>query len=179
MNVLAAFGCHSTSRVFAPPIPRRFSRMSDSTDTLSAIACGDAAVLEALTETSLNTLEQSGLDLKTYTMIRIAALVAVDAAPVSYAITVEAAMDVLEPEDVESVLVALAPVVGCARIAAASSNFLDAFFDEAEDDDEFVEVENDSGEHVSIQMVDQVPEFNMPEATDEAFADGERELETV
>ena len=153
--------------------------MSDSTDTLSAIACGDAAVLEALTETSLNTLEQSGLDLKTYTMIRIAALVAADAAPVSYAITVEDAMDVLEPEDIESVLVALAPVVGSVAIAAASSNILDAFFDEAEDDDEAMEVENDPAEHISIQMVDQVPEFYMPEETTEAFADGERELEAV
>ena len=153
--------------------------MSDSTDALSAIACGDAAVLEALTETSLNTLEQSGLDLKTYTMIRIAALVAADAAPVSYAITVEDAMDVLEPEDIESVLVALAPVVGSVAIAAASSNILDAFFDEADDDDEVVEVESDSAERVSIQMVDQVPEFRMPEETDAEFADDERELEAV
>ena len=153
--------------------------MSDSTDTLSAIACGDAAVLEALTETSLDTLEQSGLDLKTYTMIRIAALVAADAGPVSYAISVEAAMEVVEPEDIESVLVALAPVVGSARIAAASSNILDAYFDEAEDDDEVMEVENDPAEHASIQRVDQVPGFNMPEETDEAFADAERELEAV
>jgi 4-carboxymuconolactone decarboxylase len=150
--------------------------MSDSTDILSAIACGDTAVYEFLADTSLNTLEQSGLDPKTYTLVRIAALVAMDAAPVSYAITVEAAMEVVEPDDIRSVLIALAPVVGSARIAAASSNILDAYFDETDDDDE---VENDSSERVAFQILDEVPEYDMAEDATETLADDQRELEAV
>jgi 4-carboxymuconolactone decarboxylase len=149
--------------------------MSDSTDILSAIACGDTAVYEFLADTSLNTLEQSGLDPKTYTLVRIAALVAMDAAPVSYAITVEAAMEVLEPDDIRSVLIALAPVVGSARIAAASSNILDAYFDETDDD----EVEDDSSERVAFQILDEVPEYDMAEDATETLADDQRELEAV
>jgi hypothetical protein len=123
---------------------------------LSAIACGDAEVLEALTDSSLNTLEQSGTDLKTYTMVRIAALIAMDAAPVSYAITVEGAAEVLEPEEIQSILVALAPVVGSARIACAASNILDVYFDELveeEDDDEigFVQMEGGVEEAVAAE----------------------------
>jgi 4-carboxymuconolactone decarboxylase len=149
--------------------------MSDSTDILSAIACGDAAVYEFLADTSLNTLEHSGLDLKTYALVRIAALVAMDAAPVSYAITVEAAMEVVEPDDIRSVLIALAPVVGSARIAAASSNILDAYFDETDDD----EVEDDSSERVAFQILDEVPEYDMAEDATETLADDQRELEAV
>jgi 4-carboxymuconolactone decarboxylase len=149
--------------------------MSDSTDILSAIACGDTAVYEFLADTSLNTLEQSGLDPKTYTLVRIAALVAMDAAPVSYAITAEDAMEAVEPDDIRSVLVALAPVVGSARIAAASSNVLDAYFDEADDD----EVENDSSERVAFQILDEVPEYDMAEDATEELADDQRELEAV
>jgi 4-carboxymuconolactone decarboxylase len=145
--------------------------MSDSTDILSAIACGDTAVYEFLADTSLNTLEQSGLD----PLVRIAALVAMDAAPVSYAITAEDAMEAVEPDDIRSVLVALAPVVGSARIAAASSNVLDAYFDEADDD----EVENDSSERVAFQILDEVPEYDMAEDATEELADDQRELEAV
>jgi hypothetical protein len=140
---------------------------------LSAIACGDAEVLEALTDSSLNTLEQSGTDLKTYTMLRIAALIAMDAAPVSYAITVEGAAEVLEPEDIQAVLVALAPVVGSARIACAASNILDVYFDELveeEDDDEigFVQIEGGVEEAVAAE-----------EVAEDLVVDDERELEAV
>jgi hypothetical protein len=132
---------------------------------LSAIACGDTAVLEVLTDTSLNTLEQSGTDLKTYTMLRIAALVAMDAAPVSYAITVEAAGEVLTPEDMQSVLVALAPVVGSARIACAASNLLDVYFDEEEDDD------YDDDEIGFVEMVVTAEDAAASESTEDSLAD--------
>jgi hypothetical protein len=137
---------------------------------LSAIACGDAEVLEALTDSSLNTLEQSGTDLKTYTMLRIAALIAMDAAPVSYAITVEGAAEVLEPEDIQAILVALAPVVGSARIACAASNILDVYFDEAEDDD------NDDDELGFVQMDGGVEETVATEdGAEDVLLDDERE----
>ncbi len=54
--------------------------------------------------------------------MRIAALVAVDAPPVSYGLNLEAAGDLeIDPERVRGVLAAVAPIVGTARIASATS----------------------------------------------------------
>ena len=51
---------------------------------LESIAQGDAPVLEQLMAMNLDSLERSSLDPKTYFLARLAALVAMDAAPVSY-----------------------------------------------------------------------------------------------
>lgn len=106
--------------------------MSDTTKTLTAIAFGEAPVLETLAEMTMNTFERSGLDEKTYLMVRIAGLVAMDAPPVSYAISLDASVDALEVEELQGILVALAPIVGSARIASAASNILDVFMLESE-----------------------------------------------
>jgi 4-carboxymuconolactone decarboxylase len=90
-------------------------------DTLGRIAAGDAPVLETLLAMNLDALERSGLDAETYLLVRLAALVAADAPPVSYAITLGVAADAgLTVEKAQSVLVAIAPVVGSARITAAA-----------------------------------------------------------
>jgi 4-carboxymuconolactone decarboxylase len=88
---------------------------------LGRIAAGDAPVLETLLEMNLDAAERSGLDAETYLLVRLAALVAMDAAPVSYLITLGAAADTgLTVEKIQSVLVAVAPVVGSARVTAAA-----------------------------------------------------------
>ena len=56
----------------------------DSGSTLSSIALGETPVLERLIEMNLDLLASLGLDEKTYFMVRLAALAAMDAAPVSY-----------------------------------------------------------------------------------------------
>ena len=85
-------------------------------DTLGRIAQGDAPVLETLLQMNLDAAERSGLDAETYLLVRLAALVAMDAAPVSYLITLGAAADTsLTVEKAQAVLVAIAPVVGSAR----------------------------------------------------------------
>ncbi len=90
-------------------------------NALGRIAAGDAPVLETLLEMNLDAAERSGLDTETYLLVRLAALVAMDAAPVSYLITFGAAADSgLTVEKMQSVLVAIAPVVGSARVTAAA-----------------------------------------------------------
>jgi 4-carboxymuconolactone decarboxylase len=90
-------------------------------DALGRIAAGDAPVLETLLEMNLDAAERSGLDDETYLLTRLAALVAMDAAPVSYLITLGAVADSgLTVEKIQSVLVAIAPVVGSARVTAAA-----------------------------------------------------------
>src|SRR3954462_6832247 len=89
--------------------------------TLNRIAAGDAPVLETVLEMNLDAAERSGLDAETYLLVRLAVLVAMDAAPVSYLITLGAAADTgLNVEQTQAVLVAIAPVVGSARVTAAA-----------------------------------------------------------
>jgi 4-carboxymuconolactone decarboxylase len=90
-------------------------------DTLGRIAAGDTPVLESLLAMNIDALERSGLDEETYLLVRLAALVATDAPPVSYALTMGAADDTgLTVEKVQSVLIAIAPLVGTPRVTAAA-----------------------------------------------------------
>ena len=90
-------------------------------NALGRIAAGEAPVLETLLEMNLDAAERSGLDPDTYLVARLAALVAMGAAPASYLITFGAGADSgLTVEKVQAVLVAIAPVVGSARVTAAA-----------------------------------------------------------
>jgi len=96
-------------------------------ESLGSIAEGNAPVLEELLAMNLDSLVNSGLDANTYFLVRLAALVAMDAAPVSYALTLGIAADAgVTLEQAQSTLVAIAPVVGSARVASAAGNILRA-----------------------------------------------------
>jgi 4-carboxymuconolactone decarboxylase len=91
-------------------------------DSLRALASGEASVLEALTQMELDALERSNLDAETYLLIRLAALVATDAAPASYLAHLDADGDVGIPvEKALWTLVAITPIVGSARVLCAAS----------------------------------------------------------
>lgn len=97
--------------------------------TLDSIAHGDAPVLEKLVTMNLDSLEKSGLDEQTYFLVRLAALVAMDAAPVSYVINLGLAAEVgVTLEQAQGTLVAIAPIVGSARVASASGKILRGLF---------------------------------------------------
>ena len=101
---------------------------SPSESVLSSIAAGDAPVLERLIAMNLDSMEHSQLDQRTYFLVRLAALVAMDAAPVSYLINLGMATDAgVTLEDAQGMLVAIAPVVGTARVASAAGKVLRAF----------------------------------------------------
>jgi 4-carboxymuconolactone decarboxylase len=109
---------------------------STSQSALSSVAQGDAPVLERLVAMNLDSLEHSDLDARTYFLARLAALVAMDAAPVSYLINLGLAAEVgVTLEDAQGTLIAIAPVVGSARVASAAGNVLRAFGLEAALDD--------------------------------------------
>ena len=95
-----------------------------------------------------DSLEASSLDVQTLVLVRIAALVAVDAAPVSYALNLEVGSEVgLDAESLRGVLTAIAPIVGTARVAAATGNIVKALAAEiALDDLEVAELEDDGEE---------------------------------
>src|SRR5215472_10403658 len=96
-------------------------------ETIAAVAQGNAVVFEELAQMTLHTLEHSGLDPQTYMLVRLAALVALDAAPVSYLLNIGATQEAKIPfETVQGMLVAIAPVVGSARVVSAASKMMDA-----------------------------------------------------
>jgi alkylhydroperoxidase/carboxymuconolactone decarboxylase family protein YurZ len=80
-------------------------------------------VLDAVAEMNLASLESiSSLDDQSVLLVRFAALVALDAAPLSYLVHLTAGGEAgITEEQVEDVLLAIAPVVGSARIVSAGS----------------------------------------------------------
>jgi len=87
----------------------------------------ETPVLDLLAGMTTASIEASSLDAETLMLVRIAALVAVDAPPVSYAFNLAAAGDLeIDPEQVRGVLAAVAPIVGTARVASATGNIVRA-----------------------------------------------------
>ncbi len=83
----------------------------------------ETPILDLLARMTADSIEASSLDDRTMMLVRIAALVAVDAPPASYLLNLGAAGDVgVDEEQVRGVLAAVAPVVGTARVAAAAGN---------------------------------------------------------
>ena len=82
----------------------------------------NAPVLETLVKMNEGTPEASGLDAETYMLVRIAALASVGAPPASYLLNLGAASELgVSAEQVQGVLIAIAPVIGSARVASAGS----------------------------------------------------------
>ena len=96
----------------------------------------DTPVLDLLARMTADSLEASGLDAETLILVRIAALVAVDAPPVSYALNLEVGAEAgLDAASIRDVLTAIAPIVGTARVAAATGNIVKALAAEIELED--------------------------------------------
>src|SRR3954465_13598902 len=96
-------------------------------NALGSLAEGDAPVIETVLAMNLDPLERSGLDPDTYLLVRLAVLVALDAPPASYVVSLAAAAESgVTAEQAQSVLVAIAPLVGSPRITAAAGNILRA-----------------------------------------------------
>ena len=87
----------------------------------------DAPVFDLLKTMTAESIEASTLDDETLMLVRIAALVAVDAPPASYLLNIGAAGDVgIDADQVQGVLAAVAPIVGTARIASAAGKMMRA-----------------------------------------------------
>jgi alkylhydroperoxidase/carboxymuconolactone decarboxylase family protein YurZ len=86
-----------------------------------------APILKLLAVMTAASLETTTLDAETLMLVRIAALVAVDAPAASYLLNLGAAGDAGVDEDqVTGVLAAIAPIVGTSRIMAAATHMMQA-----------------------------------------------------
>lgn len=87
----------------------------------------DTPVLDLLARMNTDAIEVSSLDPEKLMLVRIAALVAMDAPPVSYMLNLGVAGEVdVDAEEVRGVLAAIAPIVGTPRVAAATGNIVRA-----------------------------------------------------
>ena len=107
------------------------------------MASDETPLLDLLKDMTAASLDATTLDEKTLMLVRIAALVAVDAPPVSYAMNLEAAAEVgLNAEQVRGVLAAIAPIVGTTRVVSATTSIAGALALEVE----LAELDEQSGQ---------------------------------
>jgi 4-carboxymuconolactone decarboxylase len=90
----------------------------------------DTPVLNLLAKMTSLALEATSLDERDVVLVRLAALVASDAPPISYALNLGTAGDLdMNVNEIRGVFAAIAPIVGTARVVTALANIakIDAF----------------------------------------------------
>ena len=98
---------------------------ADTHQTLSGLSSGELEVLENAVGLRELNREVSGLDGKTFALVKIAALIALDAPPASYAWQVANALEEgATSEDILGVLRAVAPQVGGPKVVAAAPELM-------------------------------------------------------
>jgi hypothetical protein len=87
----------------------------------------ETPVLDTLAELTAASVEHNSLAPRELMLARMAALIAVDAPPASYMANAEAAADSgVTAGDIQGVMIAIAPVVGTARVVSAGGKILRA-----------------------------------------------------
>jgi 4-carboxymuconolactone decarboxylase len=98
---------------------------ADTHQTLSDISSGQLNVLDEAMGLREQDREFSGLDARTFALVKIAALIALDAPPASYVWQIGNAMaEGVTPEDILGVLRAVAVQVGGPKVVAAAPEIM-------------------------------------------------------
>jgi len=101
---------------------------SNPKESLQGLAEGDLTMLNVLWRMSDGTFEESGLDPKTFMLVRLAALATLDAAPASWLMNIDASREAgLAPETILGTFIAIAPVIGTARVVSAAGSIMKTF----------------------------------------------------
>jgi 4-carboxymuconolactone decarboxylase len=100
---------------------------TDYDKVMQDLADGGGPVLEALAQMNAGFMDSQDLDERTVLLVRFAALVALDAPPQSYLVTLALAeQSGIPPQAIQAALVALAPVVGGPRVISAAEKVMNA-----------------------------------------------------
>src|SRR5215208_2260560 len=95
--------------------------MVEFQERLRSMALSDDRFVASVLGMGRDTIEVSGLDPKTHAMVRLAALLAVDAAPSSYNSSAELALAAgASLDEIVGVLIAVAPTIGLGRVVSAA-----------------------------------------------------------
>jgi alkylhydroperoxidase/carboxymuconolactone decarboxylase family protein YurZ len=92
---------------------------------LLSLAMGESGMLGEAIEMREQLRADSSLDAKTFALVKIAALVALDAPPASYLFQVQGAIDAgASPREILGVLTAVAPQTGMTRVVSAAPEIM-------------------------------------------------------
>jgi alkylhydroperoxidase/carboxymuconolactone decarboxylase family protein YurZ len=92
---------------------------------LSGLSQGDIEVLGEALELREASQEQSGLDARSFALVKVASLIAMDAPPASYVWQVGNALAAgVRPQEILGVLRAVAPQVGGPKVIAAAPEIM-------------------------------------------------------
>ena len=92
---------------------------------LAGLALGDPELLGESLEMRADLQRKSGLDPRSFALVKVAALIALDAPPASYLWQVGNALEAgVTPEDLIGVLFAIAPQIGGPKIVAAAPELM-------------------------------------------------------
>jgi alkylhydroperoxidase/carboxymuconolactone decarboxylase family protein YurZ len=87
----------------------------------------DGPVLETLADMTIASVEHNCLTPREFMIARLAAMVAVDAPPISYFASASAVEESgISTEDIQGVMIAVAPVTGAPRVMSAGGHILRA-----------------------------------------------------
>jgi 4-carboxymuconolactone decarboxylase len=90
-------------------------------ERLRSLALNDDAFVRSVLGMGRDTVEASRLDPKTHALVRLAALLAVDAAPSSYHASAQSALAAgAGVDEIVGILIAVAPAIGLARVVSAA-----------------------------------------------------------
>ena len=88
---------------------------------------GETPVLDTLADITAASIENNSLAPREFMLARLAALIAVDAPPISWIANASAMEESgLTTDDIQGVMIAVAPVVGAPRVMAAGGHILRA-----------------------------------------------------
>ena len=135
----------------------------------------ETPVLDLLASMTEDSMSASSLDDETLMLVRLAALVAVDAPSVSYLLNLAVAGELnIDADRIRGVLAAVAPIVGTPRVASATGKIVEALAVELEiaalEEAEEGETEGDEGdaEDTDEGDADEAVEGDEEDETDEA-----------
>ena len=106
-------------------VPTNVNVGDDTRDALAGLATSDQELLLEGLELRADWQHRSGLDPRTFSLVKVAALVALDAPPASYIWQVSNALDSgCTPDELVGVLRAIAPQVGGPRVVAGAAELM-------------------------------------------------------
>jgi hypothetical protein len=87
----------------------------------------DTPVLDTIVDITTASVKHNSVSARDFMLARLAALIAVDAPPASYLANASAAEQAgLTADDIEGIMIAIAPVVGTPRVMSAAGHILRA-----------------------------------------------------
>ncbi len=97
-------------------------------ESLQGLSEGDASDTGYIRDLLARSYTDSGFDAQTFILVRMAALAALDAAPASWLMNFAVGREAigLGPDLTLGLLIAIAPVIGTARVVSAAGNMIKA-----------------------------------------------------